>query len=194
MKTKLFSFAVLAAAALFTGCWQKSVHPFYTEKDVVFEEKLLGEWREAEKTEDDGTTWTFTKGESPRVYTVKIADKETKIECDGRLFKMGDTQFLDLHSRNRAVLDIPAHTLIRVRDLGESLKIQLLSPTWIKNRLQLHPKEISHIRASDPEHPDDMEKGEFILTADTASLQKYVKEHMNDDDFWEESTELKKVK
>ena len=194
MKTKLIALAVVAAALMLTGCWQKSVHPFYTDKDVVFEEKLLGEWREVGKEEEKGTTWTISKGEAPKAYSIKIADKETKLECDGRLFKMGDTQFLDLHSRNRSVLDMPAHTLFRVRELGATFKLQLMSPGWIKDRLQLHPKEISHVRAADPEHPDDADKAEFILTATTEQLQKFVKEHMNDDGFWEEPGELKKVK
>lgn len=194
MKTKLIALAVLAAAVMLTGCWQKSVHPFYTANDVFFEEKLLGEWRETGKEEGQGTTWTISKGESPKAYTIKIADNETKLECDGRLFKMGDTQLLDLHSRNRAVLDMPAHTLFRVRELGATFKMQLLSPGWMKNRLQLHPKELAHAFAADPEHPDDVDKGEFILTASTEQLQKYVKEHMNDEGFWEEPGELKKIK
>ncbi|HUS37473.1 MAG TPA: hypothetical protein VM680_19150 [Verrucomicrobiae bacterium] len=196
MKTKLIALAVLAAAVALTGCWQKSVHSFYTEKDVFFEEKLLGEWREVgkEKEEGEGTTWTISKGELPKAYTIKIADKETKLECDGRLFKMADTQFLDLYSRNRSVLDMPAHTLFRVRELGATFKLQLLSPGWMKDRLQLHPKEISHVLANDPEHPDDGDKGEFILTASTEQLQKYVKEHINDEGFWEEPGELKKTK
>lgn len=186
--------AVMAAALVLTGCWQKSVHPFYTDKDVVFEEKLLGEWRETGKEEGKGATWTISKGEAHNAYTVRIVEDETKLDCDGRLFKMGDAQFLDLHSRNRGVLDMPAHTLFRVRELGATFKLQLLSPGWMKNRLQIYPKEISHVWASDPENPDDKDKGEVIITATTEQLQKYVKEHMNDEGFWEEPGELKKIK
>jgi hypothetical protein len=194
MKTKLIALAVGAAAVILTGCWQKSVHPFYTDKDVFFEEKLLGEWREVGKEEGEGTTWTISKGESPKAYSIKIADKETKLECDGHLFKLADTQFLDLYSRNRSVLDMPAHTLFRVRELEKTFKLQLLSLGWMKDRLQLHPKEISHVLSSDPEHPDEADKGEFVLTASTEQLQKYVKEHMNEGGFWEEPGELKKIK
>jgi len=194
MKIK-FTLGLLAAVVLLTGCWQKSVYPFYKEKDVFFEEKLLSSWREAGKAADEGTTWTFAKGELPKVYTVHIADKEAKIDCDGRLFKIGETQFLDLHSRNRGVVDIPAHALFRVGALeSESFKLQMLSPGWVKNRLQLHPKEIANVFANDPEHPEDADKGEFIFTADTEALQKYVTAHLNDEGFWEEPGELKKLK
>ena len=178
---------------MFTGCWQKSVHPFYMSRDVIFEEKLLGEWRETEK-DDGGTTWVFSKGQGPNSYIVKISDKETKLDCDGRLFKLGDTVLMDFYSRNRSVLDMPAHTVMRVQELGASLRLQLLSPTWMKNRLQVHPKEIAHFIGRDPENPDDPDKGDYILTADTAALQKFLKEHMSADGFWEEPGVLKKVK
>ena len=194
MKTKLIAAGVFAVAVLLTGCWQKSVYPFYKEKDVFFEEKLIGSWREADKAADEGTTWTFEKGESDKVYKIHIADKETKLDCDGRLFKLSETKFLDLYSRNRGVVDMPAHALFRVLDIGESFKLQMLSPGWFKNRLQLHPKEIANIFVTDPEHPDDADKGEFVLTAPTEEVQKYLLAHMNDDGFWEEPGELKKVK
>jgi hypothetical protein len=194
MKTKLIALAVMAAALVLTGCWQKSVHPFYTPNDVFFEEKLIGEWREAGKDEGEGTTWTISKGEAPKAYTIKIADKETKLDCDGRLFKLGDTQLLDLHSRNRGILDMPAHTLFRVREIGASFKLQLLSPGKIKERLKANPKELSHVFAHDPEHPENVDDGEVILTASTEQLQKFVKEHVNDESFWEDSGELKRIK
>ena len=194
MKTKLIALAVFAVAALFTGCWQKSVHPFYTDKDLFFEEKLLGEWRDGEKDADDAATWTFSKSVLPNVYVVNIVDKETKLDCDARLFKMGDTKFMDMYSRNRGVLDVPGHTLFRVLEVGESFKVQLLSPGWIKNRMQLNPKELSHVIAADPENPGETDKGEVILTAETERLQKFVKEHTNDEGFWEEPGTLKKVK
>lgn len=191
MKTK-FTLALIAAAVLLTGCWQKSVYPFYKEKDVFYEEKLIGTWREDKG--DDPATWKFLKGEIANVYTVHIENKDTKLDCDGRLFKFGDMRLLDLYSRNRGIVDMPAHTLMRVLEIGDSFKVQLLSPGWMKNRLQLHPKEIANVFTSNPEHPDDVDQGEFVLTADTDTVQKYVKEHMNDEGFWEEAAELKKVK
>jgi hypothetical protein len=194
MKTKLIAMAGLAAAILFTGCWQKSVYPFYKEKDVFFEQKLIGSWREASKTEDEAATWTFEKGELKDVYKVHIADKETKLDCDGRLFKLGDGKFLDMHSRNRGIVDTPAHALFRVLELGETFKLQMLSPGWFKSRMQLHPKEIANVFMTDPEHPDDVDKGEFVLTASTDEVQKYLLAHLNDEGFWEEPGDLKKVK
>ena len=41
MKTKKFLFYLLA---VFLGGCVLSLHPLYTEKDLIFEEKLLGTW------------------------------------------------------------------------------------------------------------------------------------------------------
>lgn len=191
MKTK-FTLALIAATVLLAGCWQKSVYPFFKEKDVFYEEKLIGTWREEKP--DDPTTWKIVKGESPNSYNIHIESKDVKLDCDGRLFKMADVKMLDLYSRNRGIVDMPAHTLFRVKEIGESLKIQMLSPNWMKTRLQLHPKEIANVFTPNPEHPDDVEQGEFVLTASTDDVQKYITAHMNDEGFWEEPGELKKVK
>jgi len=36
---------------LFSGCIP-SVHPFYTNKDIVFDSRLLGEWQAKKKADD----------------------------------------------------------------------------------------------------------------------------------------------
>ena len=56
MKTKKFLFYVLAA--LLGGCIPvMSLHPLYTEEDVVFEKKLLGTWVD----DSNETTWEFKR-------------------------------------------------------------------------------------------------------------------------------------
>jgi hypothetical protein len=190
MKLK-FTLAVLTTALLLTGCWQKSVYPFFKEKDVFVDDKLIGSWRDAENEE---AIWKFEKGEVANVYKLHIEDKETKIDADAQLFKMGEGKFMDLRSRNRGILDMPAHTLLQVLELGETFKLQIVSQGWVRNRLQLHPKEIANVFAGDPEHPEDAEKGEFILTAGTDELQKYVLAHMKEEGFWDKPGELKRAK
>src|SRR5688500_12247289 len=194
MNRKLLALAVFAVAALLTGCWQKSVHPFYNDKDVFFDEKLLGEWRDPEKAAGEGGTWRFEKGLGTNSYKVTLADKDESAEFDGRLFKLGDERLLDLHSRTRGGFDIPAHVLLRAVEIGESLKLQSFNQAWLEKRLQLHPNEIPNVRAPDPEHPNDPDKGEIVLTATTDRLQKYIMDHRNDEDFWDGVDALKKVK
>ena len=61
MKTRNIIFIGILALAI-TGCFVKSLHPFYKESDVVFKNELLGTW-----LDEDSATWRinpfiFTKG------------------------------------------------------------------------------------------------------------------------------------
>lgn len=193
MKIKSFSLMLAAVAILLTGCWQKSVYPYYTDKDVFFEPQLLGEWREADKDPAEATTWTFTRAEQEKVYRIHIKDKETTLDLNGRLFKLGDETFMDMESRQRSINEIPAHHLFRVPEIGATVKIALQSGEFIKNWIEGHPNDLAHIRLNDPEHPDDADKGEYVLTADTARLQKFVLAHFKDEGFFDSPNELKKI-
>jgi hypothetical protein len=66
MKRK-FTFAMLMAVVLLTGCWQKSVYPFYKDKDVYFDEKLLGTWREDKS--DDPASWKIVTTSTSKTRT-----------------------------------------------------------------------------------------------------------------------------
>lgn len=45
---------------LLNGCPVKSLHPFYTENDLVFKEELLGQW-----IDEDSTVWNIEQSASP---------------------------------------------------------------------------------------------------------------------------------
>ncbi|MDB6039499.1 MAG: hypothetical protein JWM99_3340 [Verrucomicrobiales bacterium] len=192
MKQKALSICALSLLLL-TACWQKSVYPFYKEKDVIFEPLLLGTWTEPDKKAEEAATWTFTRGEKESLYRIAIHDGETKLDFDGRLFKLGDKQFLDLYSRQRSISEMPAHHLVKIRSTGSSFDLQILSLDWTRDWLRAHPSEIAHIYAADPEHPDDVTKGEIILTAGTDLLQKFVHDHLDATGFFDGQSTFKKV-
>ena len=70
MRTKKFLFCLLAS--LLGSCVPiMSLHPLFDEKNVVFNEKLLGTW-----VEDPNTTWEFSRAEEPTnayklIYTLQ---------------------------------------------------------------------------------------------------------------------------
>ena len=182
----------LATLALFcTGCWQKSVHTFYQDNQVLFEDKLLGTWQEP-KEDDHSQSWRFQRGRGDS-YELVVQDDDTRLEFDARLFTLGESRFLDLYSRKRSVSEIPAHHLFRVVSVDSSLEIQILSGSWIKDWVNAHPKDIAHVRAPDPDEPDNLDKGEFVLTADTKTLQQFVLAHLHDEGFFDKTGELRKL-
>jgi len=187
---KIRTSCLLLLAVLLAGCWQKSVQPFYTAGDVIAEPKLAGKWTE-QKESDDRMTWTFTDAGDKR-WNVLVQSKDEKYEFEGRVFKMGNDRFLDLVGKVSGVSTIPAHHLFRIVELGSELKMTGLNTDWVKKWLKKNPSSLAHIVAPDPEHRDDRDSDEYILTADTKALQKFVREHLNDEDFFVGDTVLKK--
>src|SRR5207302_10821506 len=109
-----------AVAVLLAGCIP-SINPFYTNKDVVFEPKLLGAWREKEKT-DEPVVWKFEEGKD-KAYELTVTEKEGKQgKFEAHLFKLKQQYFLDIIATEIGsnVSDtvtaslIPGHLLFRV--------------------------------------------------------------------------------
>jgi hypothetical protein len=188
MKKRMVGMSMLAL--VLAGCWQKSLHPFYTATDVVTDPKLYGTWTEQKESDGNRTTWTFTNAGDKRLEVV-TQDKESKHEFEGRLFKLGGEVLLDLEGKARALSTIPAHHLLRVQ-IGQELKLAPLNTDWVQTWLRKNPGSLAHIALVDPEHRDDRDKDELVLTAETKALQKFVREHINDTNFFVEPTVLKK--
>ena len=110
MNAKKFFFYLLAV--LLGGCFPVvSLHPLFTEKDVVFDEKLLGTWVQEgsmgtirkflgreEPKEPTGTIWEFTRADAnENAYRLIYSDKEEgrKGSFIAHLVKLKDKLFLD---------------------------------------------------------------------------------------------------
>ena len=192
MKRKILSFGLCVFAIISAGCWQKSVYPFYKDSDVKFEPALLGIWGEPDKKPEDAQIWKITRGAGASAYQINVHSGETSLDYDAHLFKLDENRFLDMYSRNRTSSDVPAHHLVRVRKLGATFEYQSLSLEGVKKWLEAHPKEIAFVAMPDPEHPDDKEKTELVLTAGTEDLQKFVRNHLDAPEFYDDRIELKK--
>jgi len=99
-----------SAAALLAGCVVTSVCPFYTEKDLVFETTLLGNWVNP-KNHDE--LWRFEKlPELAYRFTLLEATKADIMEA--RTFRLQGQLFLDIASNDQDIHFIPAHYLLKV--------------------------------------------------------------------------------
>jgi hypothetical protein len=179
---------LLLAALALTGCWQKSANPFYTAKDIVAEPKLAGAWRVV-NDDDDPATWTFTR-RGEKEYILVGQNKEERHEYVARVFKLGDDRFIDL--RVNAPGTVATHHLFRIIAVEPELKVAGLNPSWMDNWLKDNPGSLAHKVVPDPDHRDDRSKDERVLTADTAALQKFVRAHLDDADFFTGEIVLKK--
>lgn len=82
---------------LLTGCLPvDSLNPWYSSKDLVFDQALLGDW----KALDGKSGLSFVKmidGKGPNSYSLEVTeDSGFKIKCRGRLFEIEGHRFLDV--------------------------------------------------------------------------------------------------
>jgi hypothetical protein len=172
-----------AAAVLFTACIP-SLNPFYTDKDVVLDTGLLGEWRGKAQSEESNV-WTFEKVDD-KGYKLTVHEKEGgEGQFNAHLFKLKEACFLDIiptdckYATNQAGLVncamFPGHLLIRVSQIEPELKLALFNFDWLEKYLQEHPKALAHRR----------QEKSIVLTATTRDLQAFVLKHLGDGELFE---------
>ena len=125
---KTLSFALLiVAAALLTGCVITSVCPFYTEKDLVFEPALVGNWIKQGKDADD-EVWKFEKSQD-LAYRFTLIESRKATVMEVHAFKLQGQLFLDVFSMEQDYQVIPPHYLLKVAQLTPTLRMSSSATT-----------------------------------------------------------------
>jgi hypothetical protein len=179
----------LAGLALCLPACVPSLNPFYTDKDLVFDPRLLGTWAE-KGIEQEPQTWKFEKaGDS--AYTLTITEKPGKEgEFTAHLFKLKEENFLDLlpkecnYATNQADLIaasmFPGHLLARVSQVEPELRLAFFNFGWLQQQLTNNPSLLAHHREDD----------RFILTASTRDLQRFVLKHLAEGELFDKPGEM----
>ncbi|MHC4425124.1 MAG: hypothetical protein ACYSYV_03390 [Planctomycetota bacterium] len=183
MNTNKLLFYVLAA--FLGGCVPvMSLHSLYTEKDVTFEEELLGTWVQ----DNDETTWEFARIDEPRnAYKLIFSDEDgQKGSFVARLVKLENRLFLDIYPSElpwepedpnkldwpyNSLFLIPAHTFLKIDSTGPQLKMRLTLEDKMEELLKENPGAVKHISVED----------RLVLTASTKELQAFVLKYADDD-------------
>ena len=168
--------ALAGAAVLLSACIP-SVNPFYTDQDVVFDPRLLGDWRACPQE-----SWFFEKAGDKKYKFTVTEHNGKKGEFDARLFKLKDNLFLDITPTTLELKEdqaelvgaamIPGHLLIRVREIEPALKANFFDWDWLQKYLEKNPKSLAHRSIGD--------KDGFVLTATSRELQSFVLKHLKD--------------
>jgi len=182
MKTKKFLFYLLAV--LLGGCIPAlSLHPLYTEKDVVFDKKLLGTWVQ----DDSNNTWEFKHpDESKKAYGLVFCDEEGKKgSFVAHLVKLENRLFLDVYPSElpweprdpnkmewayNSLFLIPAHTFLKIDTTEPQWKMRLTIEGEMEKLLKEDPKAVKHT---------SIEK-RLLLIASTKELQAFVLKYADD--------------
>lgn len=170
MQNILKIFVLFGIALALTAC-APSLHPFFTDEDIVFNEALLGEW-----VNDSGENCLFTKSGDGQYGLLFMDGGPTRFEA--RLIELGGATFLDLYPKPLSKeIDlypanlVPAHTLARVTISKDSITIAMMDGDWLKGLSDRNQLELAHECIND---------GMIALTAPTRELQAFALKHAND--------------
>ena len=185
MKTKKLLFYIFAAIT--GGCVPVlSLHPLYTEKDIVVDKKLYGTW--TNDPNDPETTWEFKKIDEPKnAYKLIFTDEDGKKgSFVARLVKLQNKLFMDVYPSalpsdandssdlawpHNAFFLIPAHFFIKVDSIKPQLKLRLMLEPNMKELLTENPNAVEHTFVDD----------RLVLTGSTKKLQGFVLKYADDE-------------
>lgn len=195
MKGTMKRFALIGLAAgaamLLGGCVALSVYPYYTAKEVVFEQGLVGDWTQ---TDDTDQRWKFEE-DGNRAYRLIHTEKgKTTSTSQAHLFKLRDQLFLDVEEQSDAPGNeafpprIPSHLLVRVYQIKSPVRMALLNYRWLVELLDKDPKALRHHIMKTGEK---LENRELVVTASTEELQQFIIKYAGTAAAWGDVIELK---
>jgi hypothetical protein len=166
-----------------TGCIP-SVHPLYTDQDLIFDPSLVGQWADKSGKE----TWTFTANGEKQYKLLYVDEDDKQGEFAVHLLKIADRRFLDIYPADPKLQQndfykghlMPVHTFMRVQMQNDVLQMAFMKPDWIKDFLQKNPAAIKHEKVND----------DVLLTAQPKDLQAFLTQHEKTPDAWNEGNPL----
>ena len=172
--------------ALFMASCVPSLHPLFTNKDLVFESALVGTWVD----EDGKNTWAFQKS-GDNAYELVYTENETPAKFKAHLVRLEKFLFLDIVPEEPDTKNdfykghlIPAHSFAKIWIEGDLLRLATLDGDWLKNMINKKKIKIGH------EWLDQT----IILTAPTKDLQKFVLKYAEDSKAFSIKSELHRKK
>jgi hypothetical protein len=176
------------------GCWTLSVHPLYTNDDLIFDEALIGTW--GDPAGEDEETWKFEKSDGAYKLIVRNTDADhsfndpfedcySMLEYDPRtdgvfevhLLKLGEYMFLDIFPEepeigNEVFLShvIPAHSFMQIKIEGDTLNLAFFETDWLEKSIEEGRLDIEYTER------DNI----YVLTSSSDKLQKIILENIDE--------------
>lgn len=173
---------------LLAGCVPVlSLHPLYSQQDVIFEEKLLGSWADS----NDNSTWQFSRQpKAQNTYHLRYTQKEDEQVQIGtfetHLLRLGDQLFMDFfpadliwepRDPNEApalniFFVIPGHAFARVDAIEPKLRVRLLMDEDLSKFLKDNPNAVPYL--------EETSENRIVLTGSTEQLQEFLLANADD--------------
>jgi len=184
---------IILTVILLNGCFIKSIHPFYKEKNVIFKPELVGTWMDQDsavwKIEQYKRSLGFMKGDTvENSYLMVFTDiKGNKTVYNTHLFELDGEYYLDFFPILEELLEdnlayysiIPSHSLAKIfiRDQNQ-VQVSFFNEEWLGNLFKENRIIISHEKMIINQDYDTRDT--YVLTASTNELQKFILKYGND--------------
>ena len=159
-------------AVIVGGC-VPSLHPLFTENELIFDSNLVGKWSQP----NSPSYWEFKRAANNK-YEVTYKDEKGLAKFEGMLGKIGSDTFLDLYPQDMNIPGndfykahlIGGHTFLRVDMLEKGLYLTGMNPDNLDKLLKADPNAIKAEKVRD----------RIVLTASTKDLQAFVGKYSRD--------------
>jgi hypothetical protein len=185
MKQLLIIAVIIFLVTALTGCLS-TLHPLFTEKDLVFDPRLLGRWKEDNgndiTTFEQGTAANFNqlpeklRNLASKAYLITIKEQGDEVKYYGFLTRLGKELYLDYYPCENAYqknYDVfykqhltKMHSFYRLRfNNDRSFDVRLFDGDFLNKLIDNKQIRIKHEVRFD---------GSYVITASTEELQQYV--------------------
>ncbi|MFX0011194.1 MAG: hypothetical protein ACFE9R_12830 [Candidatus Hermodarchaeota archaeon] len=197
MKSKTI-LSLIAISILLSSCLVNSLHPFYEEEDIFYDGSILGKWEA-----NDSTIWTVRQiylavgeGEEKKEYykngyVIGYKDEDGKPTAfDVFIFKINNQTYADfypslyptaLFENAPDLYSIRTHVLAKVEITNDQIELTWFNGEWLAGLIENNRIKISHEFIRYPEPISQKFKGQYVLTATTSELKKFIKLYGDDE-------------
>ena len=177
-------------AFLMGGCVQ-SLHPLFTEDEIIFEEKLIGTWYEDPNSKE---MWNFKKAD-PNTYELIYTDSDGKKgQFQAALGKLDNMMFLNLYPAEAEMEEndfykwhlLPTHSFMKIDRIEPTLQMRAMDYDNLAEKLKENPDLIKHEKL-------EIQDDRIILTASTKELQQFIIKYAKTEGAFDDASNLTKA-
>ena len=178
---------LLFATIILGGCLT-TLHPIFTEKDIIADSRLIGHWLKSKdkseiiythpNAEELKNLSSVLQNHADKIYMLDEEDAQGNFKTTYYAFlvKLGKYYYMDYYPAEEIEREsaddffashyVPMHSIYRIKfSDNNSLDIQRLDGDYLKNLIKNKKIRIKH---------EEMEDGSFVITASTEELQQYL--------------------
>ena len=186
---KSIVYIVISGMLLMSSCLVSSLHPFFKQKDKIYNPAMVGAWMDG-----DSCIWTIEKNmiteefmgpeRSDSTYKITYYEEEGMIgRFTGTLFQLKGNLYVDFYpdpnedhhlSDFASMHHFPTHTLARIGMDGEGIMLYWYGEEWLTDLFEQNRIRIQHETV-------ELSPGytRHVLTAPTGELQKFITKYAN---------------